>query len=111
MQNSSAVIDLSDGNFSEEDGDSKATPSLVRQPADLTNEEEAEHDGEKGAEQGGATLMDAMRSQMADTVRTVSVVMMVMLMMIMMKGGYDEGDDDDDVDDDDDDDVDDNDDD
>ena len=101
MQNSSAVIDLSDGNFSEEDGDSKATPSLVRQPADLTNEEEAEHDGEKGAEQGGATLMDAMRSQMADTVRTVGmlvVVMLMMILMVMMKGGNDEGDDGDDDD-------------
>ncbi|XP_071486267.1 protein YIPF3-like [Diadema antillarum] len=69
---SSAVIDLSDANYLDESESdlSHAVPSLVRQPPQLTNEDGTEGDENSGGDSqtGNATFMDAMRSQMADTV-------------------------------------------
>nr|XP_054757622.1 protein YIPF3-like [Lytechinus pictus] len=64
--NASAVIDLSDANYLEKDNE--ATPSLVRQPPELTNGEADQHGDSQSAKPSEATFMDAMKSQMADSV-------------------------------------------
>eukprot|EP00057_Strongylocentrotus_purpuratus_P015140 XP_011669614.1 PREDICTED: protein YIPF3 [Strongylocentrotus purpuratus] len=63
--NASAVIDLSDASYLERDDET--TPSLVRQPPELTDDE-ADHGNSQSEKTSETTFMDAMKGQMADSV-------------------------------------------